>query len=77
MFNPDKVLCLTVKNGKNKNVLHLDPERVVGLLSFPNATLIYVDVEGHNTFTVAEDVETIQVQFRELKRNELKEGLSD
>ena len=75
MLNPDKMLRLTVISNASQEqeyILELDPERVVGWLEFENSTLIYTDVEGHNTFTVKEKVEKIKELMKELKEDRLE-----
>ena len=72
MLNPDKMLSLTVIPNASRNLEHtleIDPERVVGWLEFETTTLIYTDVEGHNSFTVKEKVEKIKELIKEIKED--------
>lgn len=68
MLDLNNCLVLTPINAQNEeNVLYLDPDRIIGLLGFPNATNLFLDIAGaHSVFSVKESVENIKQQLDKL-----------
>ena len=69
MVDPDNMLKVKML-GDGDHYLELDPESIIGWLSYKEGTAIYVKGSpDHSVFSTQNDVDSIKEQLRQLKIN--------